>query len=86
MVSIHLQKARVLGEMGLDERALAAFNRAIMLEPTNSRLWEIKGEFLRARGRTAEAERAFKKAREVYNRTWGPYEKYFEGEEDDEDF
>lgn len=86
MVSTHIQKARVLGEMGLEERALAALNRAILLEPSNSRLWEIKGEFLRARGRTAEAEHAFKKAREVYDRTWGPYEKYFEGEEDDEDF
>ncbi|HEY7127808.1 MAG TPA: tetratricopeptide repeat protein [Ktedonobacterales bacterium] len=95
MVSIHLQKAKVLGEMGLEERALAAFNRAIMLEPSNSRLWEIKGEFLRARGRTTEAEQAFKKAREIYEQTWGKYEKYFsddydgefeeEEEEDEED-
>jgi tetratricopeptide (TPR) repeat protein len=84
-VSLHLQKARVLGEMGLEDRALAAFNRAILLEPENSRLWEIKGEFLRARGRTAEAEQAFKRGREVYHRTWGRYEKYFEGDEDEFD-
>ncbi len=85
MVSAHLQKARLLGEMGLEERALGAFNRAIMLEPTNSRLWELKGEFLRARGRTTEAEQAFKKAREIYERTWGKYEKYFGDDEDEYD-
>ena len=85
MVSTHLQKAKVLGEMGLEERALGAFNRAIMLEPTNSRLWELKGEFLRAQGRTAEAEQAFKKAREIYQRMWGRYEKYFGDDEDEYD-
>lgn len=85
-ISTHLQKAKVLGEMGLEERALGAFNRAIMLEPTNSRLWEIKGEFLRTCGRTGEAEQAFKKAREIYERTWGKYEKYFSDEYDDEEF
>ena len=47
------------------KEALAAFNRALELEPTEPRAWVGKGDALRLLGRVREAEAAERRAREL---------------------
>ena len=47
------------------KEALAAYDRALALDPNDADAWNNKGIVLRALGRTAEAEAAAKRAKEL---------------------
>jgi Flp pilus assembly protein TadD len=51
-----------LNELKRHEEALAAFDRAIQLDPQNAVAYNNKGYVLQLLGRTVEAEEAFRKA------------------------
>jgi tetratricopeptide (TPR) repeat protein len=52
----------VLGDLGRDEEALAAFEKAVELDSENASNWSLKGEALAGLGRDEEALAAFEKA------------------------
>ncbi len=59
------QKGDALMDLGRYEDALAAYEKATVVDPAFPRPWYKKGQALKALGRESEADDAFTKAREM---------------------
>ena len=64
-------KGSALGELGQDEEALKAFEKAIELDPDYAEAWHNKSAALIQLGRYEEASKSLKKAKELRSRKIG---------------
>ena len=62
---VGLQEAELCTELKAYEAALAAYDRALDLDPTNADAWTNKGGMLRSLGRDDEAVVAYARALEL---------------------
>jgi tetratricopeptide (TPR) repeat protein len=58
-------KGVALDDPGKYEEAIKAYDRAIEINPQDTKAWYNKGTVLKALGRTIEADAAFTKAKEL---------------------
>lgn len=63
-----IQTGNILRTQRHFAKALAAYDRALQLDPTSIDAWNARGALLQQWGRQAEAEQAFARARELQSR------------------